>query len=116
MLAQTEGQAKTDGIYELGPFQYQVTSPNNGPEVVLDNFGKHTGWGSQSTNPDGNGTLLTLSDSLKELFKIIQRRRQDYLIVRAGRLLEHGYPNDIADNLRINRNDMTSTEDCITNP
>jgi hypothetical protein len=41
MLAQAERQAKTDGIYKLGPFQDQITVPNNGPEVVLDNLGKH---------------------------------------------------------------------------
>jgi hypothetical protein len=39
MLAQAERQAKTDGIQELGPFQYQVTTPSNGLEVVLDNVG-----------------------------------------------------------------------------
>jgi hypothetical protein len=45
MLAQTERQAKTDGIDELGPLQYQVTAPNNGPKVVLDNLGYHAVWG-----------------------------------------------------------------------
>lgn len=108
MLAQAEGQAKADGIYELGPLQYQITVPNNGPEVMLDNLGKHAVWSSQGTNPNGNGTLLTLRHNLKELSKIIQRRRQDDLIVRAGKLLKHRYPNDMADNLRINRNDMTN--------
>jgi hypothetical protein len=44
MLAQIERQAKTDGIYELDPFQYQITTPNNRPEVVLDNLGKHAVW------------------------------------------------------------------------
>jgi hypothetical protein len=39
MLAQAEGQAKTNGIHKLGPLQYQVTAPNNRPEVVLDNLG-----------------------------------------------------------------------------
>jgi hypothetical protein len=107
MLAQAEGQAKADGIYELGSLHYQITAPNNGPEVVLDNLGKHAVWSSQGTNPDGSGTLLTLRYSLKELSEIIQRRRPDYLIVRASRLLENGYPNDLADNLRVNRNDMT---------
>jgi hypothetical protein len=107
MLAQTEGQAKTDGIYALGPLQYQVTAPNDRPEVVLDNLGKHTVWGSQGTNPDGSGTHFTLRDGLKEFFEIMQRRSQDYLIIRAGTLLEYRYPNDLAHNLRINPNDMT---------
>jgi len=93
-------------MYELGPLQYQITVPNNGPEVVLDNLGKHAVWSSQGTNPNGSGTLLTLRYSLKELSKIIQRWRQDNLIVRAGKLLEHGYINDMADNLRINHNDI----------
>jgi hypothetical protein len=39
MLAHIERQAKTDGIEELGPLQYQVTGPNNRPKVVLDNLG-----------------------------------------------------------------------------
>jgi hypothetical protein len=39
MLVQAERQAKTDSIHELGPLQYQITVPNNGPEVVLDNLG-----------------------------------------------------------------------------
>jgi hypothetical protein len=45
MLAQAEGQVKADGIYELGPLQNQITTPHNGPEIVLDNLGKHEVWG-----------------------------------------------------------------------
>jgi hypothetical protein len=45
MHAQTEGQAKIDDIYELGPPQYQVTALNNGTKVVLDNLGWHAVWG-----------------------------------------------------------------------
>jgi hypothetical protein len=41
MLAQAEGQAKIDGINELGPLQNQMTAPHNGPEILLDNLGKH---------------------------------------------------------------------------
>jgi hypothetical protein len=90
MLAQAEGQAKADGIYKLGTLQNQIIAPHNGPKVVLDNLSRHAVWSSQGTNPNGSGTLLTLRQSLKELSEIIQRRRQDYLIVWAGRLLEHG--------------------------
>lgn len=45
MLAQVEGQAKADGIYELGPLQNQIIAPHNELEIVLDNLGKHAGWG-----------------------------------------------------------------------
>jgi hypothetical protein len=45
MLAQAKRQAKTYGIDELSPLQYQITTPNNEPEVVLDNLGKHAVWG-----------------------------------------------------------------------
>jgi hypothetical protein len=45
MLAQAEGQAKTDGIKELDPLQNQIVVPHNGPEIVLDNLGKHVMWG-----------------------------------------------------------------------
>jgi hypothetical protein len=55
MLAQAEGQAKADGIYELGSLHYQITAPNNGPEVVLDNLGKHAGVLSRAPK---NKTLL----------------------------------------------------------
>jgi hypothetical protein len=46
MLAQVEGQAKADGIDKLGHLQDQITAPNNGPEVVLSNLGKHAMWSS----------------------------------------------------------------------
>jgi len=71
MLAQVEGQAMVDGIDELGLLQNQITTPHDGPKVVLDNLGKHAVWGRLGTNPDGSGTLLTLRHSLKELSKII---------------------------------------------
>jgi hypothetical protein len=51
--------------------------------------------------------FFTLRHSLKELSEIIQRRRQDYFIVRVGRLLKHRYPNDLVDDIRINCNDVT---------
>jgi len=45
MLAQAEGQAKTDGLNELGPLQNQVITPHNGPEIMLNNLGKYAMWG-----------------------------------------------------------------------
>jgi len=93
---------KNTNIYKLGPFQDQITAPNNGPEVVLDNLGKHEVWGRQGTDPDGSGMLLSLRDNMEEFSKIIQRRRQYYLIVRAGRNLEHRHPDELTDDLRIN--------------
>jgi len=45
MLSQAEGKAKIDGINELGPLQNQIATPHNGPEIVLDNLGKHAMWG-----------------------------------------------------------------------
>jgi hypothetical protein len=105
MLAQAERQAKTDGIYKLGPFQDQITVPNNGPEVVLDNLGEHAVWGRQGTNPDGSDMLLSLRDNMEEFSEIIQRR-QYYLIVRADRNLEHMHPDELTDELRINSDNL----------
>jgi len=50
--------------------------------------------------------LHTLRDSLEKLSKINQRRRQDYLIIWAGRNLEYRHPNDLTDDLRINSDNM----------
>jgi len=69
---------------------------------VQDDLGKHVVWGRHGTNPDGSGTFLTLRDSLEKFFEIIQRRRQDYLIVWASRKLEHRHPDELTDDLRIN--------------
>jgi hypothetical protein len=71
MLTQVEGQAKADGIDKLGPFQDQITAPNNGPKVVLNNLGKHAMWSSHGTNPNRSGTLFSLRDSIKEFSEII---------------------------------------------
>jgi len=106
MLAQAERQAKTDGIYKLGPLQDQITAPNNGSEVVLDNLGKHTMRGKQGTDPNGNGTILSLRDNMEKFSEIIQRMRRYYLIVRAARSLEHRHPNELTDDLRINSDNM----------
>jgi hypothetical protein len=79
--------------------------PSNRPYIVQDNLGKHAVRSRQGTNPDGSGMLLTLRDSL-ELSEIIQRRRQDYLIMWADRKLEHRHPNGLTDDLRINSDNM----------
>jgi hypothetical protein len=57
---------------------------------MQDDLGEHTVQSRQSTNPNRSGTLLTLRDSLKELSEMIQKMRQDELIIRAGKQLEHG--------------------------
>jgi len=67
---------------------------------MQDDLGEHTVQSRQSTNPNRSGTLLTLRDSLKELSEMIQKMRQDELIIRAGKQLEHGP-------MRINHNNMT---------
>jgi hypothetical protein len=76
------------------------------PYIVQDDLREHAMWTKQGGDLDRGGTLLTLRDSLEKFSEIIQIRRQDYLIIRAGNQLEHGYPNDMADNLRINHNNM----------
>jgi hypothetical protein len=63
-------------------------------------------WGKQGTNPDGSITLLTLRDCQEKFSKIIQRGRQDYLIVWAGRKLEHRHPDELTGDLRINSDDI----------
>jgi hypothetical protein len=73
---------------------------------VLDDLGKHALRGGQSTNPDGRCSLLVLRDSMKEFPELIQGRRQDNFIVRAGRNLKNWHSNDLADNLRINHNNI----------
>jgi hypothetical protein len=70
-------------------------------------FGKHTVRGRKGTNPDGSGTLLTMRDSMKKFSEIIQRRRQNYLIVWADRNLEHRHPNALIDDLRITSDNMS---------
>jgi ribosome-binding protein aMBF1 (putative translation factor) len=62
-------------------------------------------WGRQSTNLDGRRSLLTLGDNIKEFPELIQGRRQ-YNIIRTGRDLKNWHSNDLADNLRINHNNM----------
>jgi hypothetical protein len=89
MLAWAKRQTKTYGKDKLDPLQDQITAPNNGPEVVLNNLGKHAMWGSKGTDLDGSGTLLSLRDNMEEFSEIIQRRRQYYLIVWTGRNLEY---------------------------
>jgi hypothetical protein len=99
-------QAQTDGINKLCPLQYEITVPNHRPEIVLDDLGKNVVRGRQGTNPDGSGTLLTMRDSMEKFSKLIQRRRQDNLIKWAGRNLEHRHPNELADDLRINNDNV----------
>jgi hypothetical protein len=73
---------------------------------VLDDVHKHAVRGRQSTNPDGRSSLLALWDSMKELPKIIQGRSQHHFIEGTDRNLEHRHPNNLADDLRINHNNM----------
>jgi hypothetical protein len=74
---------------------------------VQDDLGKHAVRSKQGTNPDGSGTLFTLRDILEKFSEIIQGRRQDYLIVWAGKKLEHRNPNEMTDDLRINSDNMS---------
>jgi hypothetical protein len=106
-LAQAEGQVKADGIDILGPLQDQITAPNNGPEVVLNNLGKHVMWRSQGTNPNRSGMLFSLRDNMKEFSEIIQIWRQDYLIIWTGKNLEYWHPDELTDDLRINSDNMS---------
>jgi hypothetical protein len=86
--------------------QNEVTTPSNRLEIVLDDLGKHAVGGRQGTDPNGSGTLLSLRDNIEKFSEIIQRRRQYYLIVRAGRNLEHRNPDELTDDLRINSDNM----------
>jgi hypothetical protein len=63
--------------------------------------------GRQGTDHDGSVTLLTLRDSLEKFSEIIQRMRQDYLIVWAGRKLKHRHSNDLTNDLRISSDNMS---------
>jgi hypothetical protein len=107
MLAQAERQANVNSINKLGPLQDQITVPNNGPKVVLNNLDKHAIWSSQGTNPNRSGTLFSLRDSMNEIFEIIQRWRQDYLIIWTGRKLEYWHSNELTDDLGINNDNMS---------
>jgi hypothetical protein len=73
MLAKAERQGKADILNKLVPFQDHITAPNNGPEVVLNNLGKHVMWSNQGTTLNRSGTLFSLRDSTKEISEIIQR-------------------------------------------
>jgi hypothetical protein len=106
MLEQAKGQAKADGTDKLGPLQDQ-TAPNNGLEVVLNNLGKHAMWSSQGTNPNRSGTLFSLRDIMKEFSEIIQRWRQDYLIIWTGKNLEYWHPDELTDDLGINSDNIS---------
>jgi hypothetical protein len=94
--------AQVDSINKLGPLQDQITAPNNGPEVVLDNLGKHAVWGRWGTDPDGGGELLPLGNIIEKFFEIIQRRRYYHLIVRAARDLENKHSYELTNDLGIN--------------
>jgi hypothetical protein len=85
------------GIDKLCLLQNKVTVPSNRLEIVQDDLGKHAVRGKQGTNPDGSGTLLTLRDSMAKFSEIIRRRRQNYLIVWAGRNLEHRHPDELTE-------------------
>jgi hypothetical protein len=106
MLAQEERQEEADSINKVGPLQDQITAPNNGLEVVLNNLGKHAMWSSQDTNPNRSGTLFSLRDSMKEFSEIIQRWRQDYLIIWTGKKMEDWHSDELTDDLGINSDNM----------
>jgi len=59
--------------------------------------------GRQGTDPDGNGMLLTLRENKEKFSEIIKRRRKKYLILWAGKNLEHRHPDELTDDLWINR-------------
>jgi len=73
---------------------------------VLDDLRKHARRGRQGTNLDGRGSLLTQRDSMKELTELIQRRSQNNVIERTGRDLKHWHPDDLADDIKINHENM----------
>lgn len=50
--------------------------------------------------------LFSPRDSMKEFFEIIQRWRQDYLIIWIGRNLEYWHPDELTDDLGINSDNM----------
>lgn len=86
--------------------QYQITPSNNRPEIVLDDLCKHAVRGRQSTNLDGRSSVLTLRDNMEELPELIQGRSQHHFIEGIGKNLEHRHPNNLADDLMINHNNM----------
>jgi hypothetical protein len=106
VLAQAERQAEVDNIDKLGPFQDQVTATSNRPDVLLNDLGQHAVGGRQGTNPDGRRPLLALGNSLEVFPEIIQGRRKHHLIVWAGKNLKYWDLDDVADDLRINSDDV----------
>jgi len=102
-------------MHKLRPLQNQITTPNNRQEIVLDNLLKHAVRGRQSTNPDGRGSLVALQDGMKELTELIQRQRQNHVIERTGRNLKYWHPDDLADYLRINHDNMPCNAGLLNN-
>jgi hypothetical protein len=41
VLAQAEKKAEVDRIDKLGPFQDQIITPGNRPDVLLNDLGQH---------------------------------------------------------------------------
>jgi hypothetical protein len=64
------------------------------------------GAGEQSTNLDGSRSLHTLGNNMKEFPELIQGKGQYYFIEGTGRNLKHRYPNDLADDMWINQDNM----------
>jgi hypothetical protein len=62
--------------------------------------------GRQCADPNGGSTLFSLWDSMEELSKIIQGGRKHHLIIRTAGQIEDWYPNEVVDDLRINRDDV----------
>jgi hypothetical protein len=59
------------GRHKLGPFQDQITTPSNMPDVLLNNLGQHVVGGRQGPNPDGGRALLALGNGMEEFPEII---------------------------------------------
>jgi hypothetical protein len=106
VLAQAERQPEVDCIDKLGSFQNKITAPGNRLDVLLNDLGQHAVGGWQGTNPDYSRALLTMGNGTKEFPEIIQGWRKHHLIVRAGQDLEHWDSDDVADDLRINSDEM----------
>jgi hypothetical protein len=83
---------------------------------VLDDLGKHAVWGRQSTDPDGRSTFLALRDSMENFPELIWGKRQNNFIIWAGRNLTNWYSYNLADNLRINYNNMPRNDRWRTIP
>jgi hypothetical protein len=62
--------------------------------------------GRQCADPDGGGILFSLLNSMEELSKIIQGGRKHHLIIWTAGQIEDWYPNEVADDLRINSDDV----------